>query len=57
MIPYEQLAAALERRRAQSPATVDATRTEDTTLSGANAEPPADYEHELGDVLSDEEVS
>lgn len=60
MIPYEQLAAALEKRAAvPTPAAAETAQglepapLEDNTLSGANAE----SEYTDADVLSDEEAS
>ena len=63
MIPYEQLAAALERRAAGTPAAPAAQAApapvptppplEDNTLSGAE-DPSTEYE--IGDVLADDEA-
>jgi hypothetical protein len=58
MIPYEELAAALERRATGASgqhAAVSNAQHEDNTLSGNE---PSDGEHyEVGEVLSDEEAS
>jgi len=49
MIPYEQLAAALERRAESSSS--DAT-SEDNTFSGGASDPSAEFE--IGEVLTEE---
>ncbi len=51
MIPYEQLAAALERRAAGHAPAEDAHH-EDHTLSGANGDHSTEYE--IGEELTEE---
>jgi hypothetical protein len=51
MIPYEELAAALERR-ARPSTTPASAQTDDATLSGNEGD-----HLEVGEVLSDEEAS
>ena len=56
MIPYEQLAAALERhaRGGEAPAPALAPVSALPPLEPPGGEPPAEFD--LGDVLSDEEA-
>ncbi len=54
MIPYEQLAAALERHARGGEAPAPAPASALPPLEPPGGEPPAEFD--LGDVLSDEEA-